>query len=190
VCAAAWVWRAASDTQPINEPRKRPRVAQVEAFNGWQAVSNGGKAHHNVGAARGARGGRGAVDAAREYCWGRFLNPSTLREMAATRRQFFGQLRAAGFVGARDSLDTPADAGAEGGAAAVAPPEWARNVGQVALVKCVLAAALYPALARIGPPAGRSNRPVLVTRTESVQVPASAPPNAFSRPNAFPKRPC
>eukprot|EP01047_Picozoa_sp_COSAG01_P010257 COSAG01_NODE_431_length_17124_cov_26.577386_20_plen_168_part_00 len=164
----------------------------MEAFDGWQAVGKGG-AHHNVGAARGARGargGRGATDAAREYCWGRFLNPSTLREMAATRRQFFGQLRAAGFVGARESLDTPADdAGAEAGAAAAAaaPPEWARNVGQVALVKCVLAAALYPALARVGPPAGRSNRPVLVTRTESVQVPASAPPNAFSLldPTAF-----
>ena len=94
------------------------------------------------------------------------MNIGTLREMDGTRRQLFGQLQAAGFVSRRARLD---------GAVPCQEQDqqlysFARNQENLSLVKCVLTAALYPSVARIGAPAGNSKRPVLLTRTESVAI--------------------
>ena len=71
-------------------------------------------------------------------------------------------MRSAGFILPGENLDTTQSTGTL--------YEWARNESNLSLVKVVLTAALYPSVARIGPPAGRSSRPVLVTRTETVQT--------------------
>ena len=129
----------------------------------------GGGGGRGGGGGGGGGGGRGRGGGGRpevNYCWERFLNTSTLREMDGTRRQFFQQLQAAGFVSRTARLDR-IDPASE-------IYDFARNVGTASLVKCVLTAALYPSVARVGAPAGNGKRPTLITRTESVAIhPAS-----------------
>jgi len=100
------------------------------------------------------------------------LSIGTLREMDGTRRQLFSQLQAAGFVSRRARLDRAV--GSSGLQARDGEKEqlysFARNLGNSSLVKCVLTAALYPSVARVGAPGGNSKRPVLLTRTESVAI--------------------
>eukprot|EP01046_Picozoa_sp_COSAG06_P022394 COSAG06_NODE_1735_length_8524_cov_23.310623_9_plen_146_part_00 len=57
------------------------------------------------GGGRGGGGGGGRRSADADFCWSRFLNIGTLREMDGTRRQFFGQLQTAGFVSRAARLD-------------------------------------------------------------------------------------
>ena len=167
--AAAWAGKspfmAPMGKQSLADESKRDfaggthsdHLAVAAAYDSWVAT-------------RGRRDGS-ARSAERKFITARFLNTATLREMENTRRQFFGELQSAGFVARGARLDGPKG-----------ECDFARNVGNAALVKCVLTAALYPSVARVGPPAGRSRRPVLVTRTEAVQIhPASVNSRAEAR---------
>ena len=149
-------------------------LAVVAAYDGWVAARGGqikprGGGRVGPGGSSSRGGGRSAEA---DYCWNRFLSIGTLREMDSTRRQFFSQLQAAGFVSRRARLDRVV--GSSGLQARDGEKEqlysFARNLGNSSLVKCVLTAALYPSVARVGAPAGNSKRPVLVTRTESVAI--------------------
>lgn len=145
-------------------------LAVVAAYNGWIGARGGQIKPRGGGNSRGGRGAKGGRAGGRspeaDYCWSRFLNIGTLREMDGTRRQLFGQLQAAGFVSRRARLDGAVPRGEQDQQLY----SFARNHENLSLVKCVLTAALYPSVARIGAPAGNSKRPVLLTRTESVAI--------------------
>ena len=79
----------------------------VAAYEGWIGARSGQiKPSAGRKGQKNNNGGRGSGRSAEaDYCWSRFLNIGTLREMDGTRRQFFSQLQAAGFVSRRARLD-------------------------------------------------------------------------------------
>jgi ATP-dependent RNA helicase DHX36 len=160
-------------------------LAVVAAYDGWVGARSGQiKPSAGGTGAKSNKGGRGRGRSAEaEYCWERFLNIGTLREMDGTRRQFFSQLQAAGFVSRRARLDQVV--GRSVSQACDGEQEqlysFARNISNLSLVKCVLTAALYPSVARVGAPASNSKRPVLLTRTESVAIHPSSVVRATTR---------
>ena len=164
-------------------------LAVVAAFDGWIGARSGQIKPGAVGASRksnsGATGRGRSAEA--DYCWSRFLNIGTLREMDGTRRQFFSQLQAAGFVSRHARLDQAVgwSASQSSGGEQDRLYSFARNVGNSSLIKCVLTAALYPSVARVGAPAGNSKRPVLLTRTESVAIHPSSVVRAHACINRF-----